>query len=417
MPHSLCPAVCLNEALPVETVGPRYTWRMPQAAAEIDLGGIQAALAADGLDAWLLYDFHGLNPIAAEVTGVNRRGGHLATRRWYYLIPASGEPRGLVHAIERNALDHLPGTISRYAGRDAARVRIAPGAQRDATRRHGVFAAVRDSVSGAGRCRHGRTHSPVRRRRRVVRRSRPAVRRRLGRRRGRYPQARIREAVSDQRSGVCRRLRADGRGHADDRVRHPTTHDGLVSRRRAGERFSADRGGGRQRRQPALHADEIRSPSHPAGRDRAARSVGKTRSPWRGLRRHHLGRLYGRASTRAVRAGVCHRGGGARRGGFARPASRQRRPGARGSTRLAGRSRGIQRASQRRLRRSRAASHRPQPRRVGARQRRQHGRLRNARRSAPACRARALRSSPASTSTTLASDRKSTCSSANTTQW
>jgi Xaa-Pro aminopeptidase len=92
---------------------------MPQAAAELDLGGIQTALAADGLDAWLLYDFHGLNPIAAEVTGINRRGGHLATRRWYYLIPASGEPRGLVHAIERNALDHLPGAISRYAGRDA----------------------------------------------------------------------------------------------------------------------------------------------------------------------------------------------------------------------------------------------------------------------------------------------------------
>ena len=91
---------------------------MPQAAAELNLGGIQAALAADGTDAWLLYDFHGLNPIASEVTGVGKRGGHLATRRWYYLIPASGEPRGLVHAIERDALDHLPGAVSRYAGRD-----------------------------------------------------------------------------------------------------------------------------------------------------------------------------------------------------------------------------------------------------------------------------------------------------------
>src|SRR5262245_30606397 len=90
---------------------------MPQAAAELDLGGIQAALAADGLDAWLLYDFHGLNPIAAEVIGINRRGGHLATRRWYYLIPASAEPRGLVHAIEFSGLDHPPGTVSRYAGR------------------------------------------------------------------------------------------------------------------------------------------------------------------------------------------------------------------------------------------------------------------------------------------------------------
>jgi Xaa-Pro aminopeptidase len=65
-----------------------------------------------------LYDFRGLNSIAAELTGVNHQSGHLATRRWYYLIPAAGEPRGLVHAIERHSLAHLPGTTERYAGRD-----------------------------------------------------------------------------------------------------------------------------------------------------------------------------------------------------------------------------------------------------------------------------------------------------------
>ena len=96
----------------------RYTYWMLQATAGIDVAAIQAALKTDGFDAWLLYDFHGSNPIAAEVTGVGRRGGHLATRRWYYLIPASGEPRGLVHAIERHVLAHLPGTIARYAGRE-----------------------------------------------------------------------------------------------------------------------------------------------------------------------------------------------------------------------------------------------------------------------------------------------------------
>ena len=52
------------------------------------------------------------------MTAVRRQGGHLATRRWYYLVPASGEPRGLVHAIERNTLAHLPGATERYAGRD-----------------------------------------------------------------------------------------------------------------------------------------------------------------------------------------------------------------------------------------------------------------------------------------------------------
>jgi Xaa-Pro aminopeptidase len=82
----------------------------------IDLAAIQAALVAEGLDAWLLYDFHGLNPIASAVTAVDRQGGHLATRRWYYLIPASGEPRGLVHAIESRSLAHLPGRSATYSG-------------------------------------------------------------------------------------------------------------------------------------------------------------------------------------------------------------------------------------------------------------------------------------------------------------
>jgi Xaa-Pro dipeptidase len=84
----------------------------------IDIAGVQQALAADGVDGWLLYDFRGLNPLAATVTAVNRQGGHLATRRWYYLIPAVGTPRALVHAIEKDSLAHLPGTSERYAGRD-----------------------------------------------------------------------------------------------------------------------------------------------------------------------------------------------------------------------------------------------------------------------------------------------------------
>jgi Xaa-Pro dipeptidase len=79
---------------------------------------VQAALKADGIDAWLLYDFRGSNAIAADITAVNRQGGHLATRRWYYVIPATGQPRGLVHAIEPNSLTHLPGSMTKYAGRD-----------------------------------------------------------------------------------------------------------------------------------------------------------------------------------------------------------------------------------------------------------------------------------------------------------
>ena len=87
------------------------------APATLDVAAVRAALKAEGLDGWLLYDFRGINPIAGDVTGVAKQGGHLATRRWYYLIPAVGEPRALVHAIEPRALAHLPGQAERYARR------------------------------------------------------------------------------------------------------------------------------------------------------------------------------------------------------------------------------------------------------------------------------------------------------------
>jgi Xaa-Pro dipeptidase len=82
----------------------------------LDIPAIQRALAADRLDGWLLYDFHGSNPIAQQLTGL-AGGAHMTTRRWYYLIPAVGEPRALVHAIEQHNLDHLPGARLVYAGR------------------------------------------------------------------------------------------------------------------------------------------------------------------------------------------------------------------------------------------------------------------------------------------------------------
>ena len=82
------------------------------------LEDVQAALAEDGLDGWLLYDFHGSNPIARSVAGLNG-DGKMTTRRWFYLIPAQGAPRALVHAIEPDTLAHLPGDGARYAGRQA----------------------------------------------------------------------------------------------------------------------------------------------------------------------------------------------------------------------------------------------------------------------------------------------------------
>jgi Xaa-Pro aminopeptidase len=74
----------------------------------LDIAAVQRALSEDGVDAWLLCDFRGGNQIAAKLVGLTSTK-KLASRRWYYLIPQRGEPRGLVHAIERHNLDHLPG--------------------------------------------------------------------------------------------------------------------------------------------------------------------------------------------------------------------------------------------------------------------------------------------------------------------
>src|SRR5919109_5083752 len=89
-----------------------YTWEMP-----LPIAAVQRALQEDRLDGWLLYDFHGSNPIAARLSGL-ATAGKMTTRRWYYLIPADGVPRGLVHAIERHNLDGLPGEKHPYAHRE-----------------------------------------------------------------------------------------------------------------------------------------------------------------------------------------------------------------------------------------------------------------------------------------------------------
>jgi Xaa-Pro aminopeptidase len=83
----------------------------------LSIPAVQGALREEGLDGWLLYDFHGSNPIARRLTGLDN-GGKMTTRRWYYLIPASGEPRKLMHAIEPYNLDHLPGGKTIYSQRD-----------------------------------------------------------------------------------------------------------------------------------------------------------------------------------------------------------------------------------------------------------------------------------------------------------
>jgi Xaa-Pro dipeptidase len=80
----------------------------------MDLSAIQQALRERNIDAWLFYDHHHRDPIAYRVLGLP--ASLMVTRRWYYLIPAKGEPVKLVHKIESGHLDTLPGAKKQYAG-------------------------------------------------------------------------------------------------------------------------------------------------------------------------------------------------------------------------------------------------------------------------------------------------------------
>jgi len=79
----------------------------------MNLDAIQSALRESALDGWLFYDHHHRDPIAASILGLDPKA-HI-TRRWYYFIPASGEPRKLVHRIEQGRLDCLPGAKTQYS--------------------------------------------------------------------------------------------------------------------------------------------------------------------------------------------------------------------------------------------------------------------------------------------------------------
>ncbi len=59
---------------------------------------MQKALVEADLDGWLIFDFHGLNPVATGLLGLTG----MATRRIFVLIPREGVPVAITHAIEQD---------------------------------------------------------------------------------------------------------------------------------------------------------------------------------------------------------------------------------------------------------------------------------------------------------------------------
>jgi len=89
----------------------------------MNLDQIQSALRDAALDGWLFYDHHHRDPIASRILSLDAHA-HV-TRRWYYFIPATGEPGKLVHRIEQGRLDTLPGAKNLYSSWQELRAGIA----------------------------------------------------------------------------------------------------------------------------------------------------------------------------------------------------------------------------------------------------------------------------------------------------
>ena len=78
------------------------------------VGEIQKALGEAGLDGWLFYDFRQSDPLAYRILKLDQN--QFSTRRWFYFVPAEGEPTRINHAIEQGKLDLLPGRKLVYSG-------------------------------------------------------------------------------------------------------------------------------------------------------------------------------------------------------------------------------------------------------------------------------------------------------------
>ena len=86
---------------------PAYEGLTPQR-----LSRIQRVLQRERVDGWLFFDFRRSDEIAYRLLGLDPAGAR--SRRWYCLVPAQGQPRKLLHAIEPQALDGVAGSSSTY---------------------------------------------------------------------------------------------------------------------------------------------------------------------------------------------------------------------------------------------------------------------------------------------------------------
>jgi Xaa-Pro dipeptidase len=105
----VAPAAPVSKDAPIDPYAPSS---VPSRVGLADITAVQGLLAVQRLDAWLLFDRDGENPIAVRLVAPE---GH-PTRSWFYMIPARGNPVALIHTAELRSFDHLAGTKLTYQG-------------------------------------------------------------------------------------------------------------------------------------------------------------------------------------------------------------------------------------------------------------------------------------------------------------
>ena len=80
------------------------------------------ALREHAIDAWVLWDFRGSNPVLWEVLGMDPPG---TSRRAVLVLPADGEPRLLCSVLDRPLLEHAAVPLDVYADRHGLVERLA----------------------------------------------------------------------------------------------------------------------------------------------------------------------------------------------------------------------------------------------------------------------------------------------------
>ena len=116
--------------------------------ANLDLAQVRAALAALGVDGWLVFDFHGANPVAPQVLGI--RG--MATRRYFVLLPRDGAPVAVAHRIEMQPFAGFPGEVRPYSAWPELHARVK---ELVAGKRLAMEVSVNDAVPYLDRVPHG----------------------------------------------------------------------------------------------------------------------------------------------------------------------------------------------------------------------------------------------------------------------